>query len=102
MTLPPMANEGAALVLVLEKLGLPASAMMALGDGLNDLGMLRLAGTSVAMQNAVPLHTGRRVIFLQAALLYMDHPAWKRAQLLQGSYYSPWLGAAGEGGSHAR
>ena len=27
--------------------------MVALGDGLNDLGMLRLAGTSIAMQNAV-------------------------------------------------
>ena len=39
--------------MVLDKLDLPASSMVALGDGLNDLGMLRLAGTSIAMQNAV-------------------------------------------------
>ena len=51
--MPPGQDKGAALEMVLEKLGLPASSMVALGDGLNDLGMLRLAGTSIAMQNAV-------------------------------------------------
>ena len=51
--MPPGQDKGAALELVLQKLGLPASSMVALGDGLNDLGMLRLAGTSIAMQNAV-------------------------------------------------
>ena len=51
--MPPGQDKGAALEMVLEKLDLPASSMVALGDGLNDLGMLRLAGTSIAMQNAV-------------------------------------------------
>ena len=53
LLMPPGQDKGAALEMVLQKLDLPASSMVALGDGLNDLGMLRLAGTSIAMQNAV-------------------------------------------------
>jgi hydroxymethylpyrimidine pyrophosphatase-like HAD family hydrolase len=52
--MPPGQDKSSALKLVLEQLDLPASAMMALGDGMNDIGMLSLAGTSVAMQNGVP------------------------------------------------
>ena len=47
-------NKGAALEKVLGWLGLQPESMMALGDGTNDLEMLRLAGSSVAMANAVP------------------------------------------------
>ena len=46
-------NKAAALEKVLKNLELPPEAMMCLGDGLNDLEMLALAGTSVAMGNAV-------------------------------------------------
>ena len=51
--LPPGASKGAALRRLLEERNLDPSAMLALGDGENDVEMLRLAGTGVAMQNAV-------------------------------------------------
>jgi hydroxymethylpyrimidine pyrophosphatase-like HAD family hydrolase len=52
--MPPGQDKSSALKRVLEVLDLPPSALMTLGDGMNDLGMLQLAGTSVAMANAVP------------------------------------------------
>ena len=52
--MPPGQDKSSALKMVLEQLDLPPSAMMALGDGMNDVGILRLVGTSLAMQNVVP------------------------------------------------
>jgi len=39
---------------LLEDLGVPASDLMAIGDGSNDLGLVAGAGMGVAMGNAVP------------------------------------------------
>ncbi|GMH43516.1 hypothetical protein BSKO_11438 [Bryopsis sp. KO-2023] len=50
--LPPGASKGSTLELVLEKLGVDAENMMAMGDGENDLQMLNLAGVAIAMGNA--------------------------------------------------
>lgn len=49
------ATKGQALAALCAKLGIDRSAVMAFGDGLNDLDMLQFAGTSVAMGNADPL-----------------------------------------------
>ena len=49
---PKGIDKGAALGRLLELLGLTPEALIAMGDNYNDLGMLRLAGTSVAMGNA--------------------------------------------------
>lgn len=46
------ANKGAALMALAEYLHIEREAVMAFGDGLNDLTMLRAAGTGVAMGNA--------------------------------------------------
>lgn len=48
-------SKGAALERVRERLGLDASEVIAFGDGLNDLEMLRAAGSGVLMRNADPL-----------------------------------------------
>lgn len=47
------ANKGAALMALASRLGLSRSQVMAFGDGLNDISMIREAGIGVAMQNAV-------------------------------------------------
>ena len=52
--LPPAADKGEALKWVADQLSIPAAAVMAFGDAANDLGMLRFAGQSVAMANAIP------------------------------------------------
>ena len=49
---PKGIDKGAALGRLLELLGLTPEALIAMGDNYNDLGMLRLAGTSIAMGNA--------------------------------------------------
>jgi Cof subfamily protein (haloacid dehalogenase superfamily) len=46
-------TKGSALAAWAERQGLPASAVMAIGDNLNDLEMLEYAGTPVVMRNAV-------------------------------------------------
>ncbi len=46
------ANKGEALAALARRLGLPISATMSFGDGLNDLSMLSAAGLGVAMANA--------------------------------------------------
>ena len=46
------ANKGEALHALADHLGIPRSATLAFGDGLNDLSMLRDAGIGVAMENA--------------------------------------------------
>ncbi|MGN0661692.1 MAG: Cof-type HAD-IIB family hydrolase [Faecalibacterium sp.] len=47
-------NKGAGLLALADALGLPASALMACGDGGNDIEMLRAAGLGVAMANGFP------------------------------------------------
>ena len=46
------ANKGEALTALADYLGVPHSATLAFGDGLNDLSMIRDAGIGVAMANA--------------------------------------------------
>ena len=48
------ADKGKALLAMAEKLGISREETMAFGDGLNDLTLLRAAGTGVAMANAHP------------------------------------------------
>ncbi|AOM83021.1 Cof-type HAD-IIB family hydrolase [Salisediminibacterium beveridgei] len=45
-------NKANALKIVSEKLGIPLSNMMAMGDSLNDVSMIEACGTGVAMGNA--------------------------------------------------
>ncbi len=47
------ANKGAALLALAGHLHIPREQVMAFGDGLNDLSMIRSAGVGVAMGNAV-------------------------------------------------
>lgn len=49
-----LANKGEALRRLASALGFGAAGCMAFGDGLNDLSMVRAAGTGVAMANACP------------------------------------------------
>ncbi len=48
------ANKGEAIASLAAYLGLPMAATMAIGDGLNDRSMIKMAGTGVAMANACP------------------------------------------------
>lgn len=48
------ANKGEAIASLAAYLGLPMAATMAIGDGLNDKSMIRMAGLGVAMANACP------------------------------------------------
>ncbi|MBK8985879.1 MAG: HAD family hydrolase [Chloroflexi bacterium] len=50
--LPPGASKGRGVQRLLADLGIPPSAMLAIGDGENDLEMLQMAGVGVAMGNA--------------------------------------------------
>lgn len=50
--LPAGSSKGAALQFVAEQLEIPLSAVVAVGDNLNDLEMIRAAGIGVAMGNA--------------------------------------------------
>ncbi|MBQ0140021.1 MAG: HAD family phosphatase [Kurthia sp.] len=47
------ANKGVALKALAQKLGIPAHQIMAMGDNLNDMTMLRYVGHPIAMGNAV-------------------------------------------------
>jgi hydroxymethylpyrimidine pyrophosphatase-like HAD family hydrolase len=49
---PPPPSSQVALAKLLAHLDLPSSALMAVGDGGNDLEMIRVAGWGVAMGNA--------------------------------------------------
>lgn len=51
---PPGVNKGEGLRLLLNDVGVPASFVMACGDGGNDLELLQAAGLPIAMGNAVP------------------------------------------------
>lgn len=50
----PNATKSQALAFLTKQLGIKQSAVMAIGDGLNDLDMLNWAGVGVAMGNASP------------------------------------------------
>jgi hypothetical protein len=50
--LPPAVNKGAALEALAARLGIERSAIIAVGDNLNDLAMIEYAGLGVAMANA--------------------------------------------------
>lgn len=50
----PRADKGVALQRIARRRGIPREAVLAIGDGENDLGMLAWAGFPVAMENAVP------------------------------------------------
>jgi len=62
------ANKGSALDAVADHLGLSADAVVAVGDGVNDIEMLRWAGTGVAVGNAHPR------LREEADLVLPDHP----------------------------
>lgn len=47
-------DKGVALARLCDRLGIPPAEMLAMGDGPNDLSMLRLAGVAVAPANAHP------------------------------------------------
>ncbi|WP_110589892.1 HAD hydrolase family protein [Microbacterium suaedae] len=49
---PAGVTKGSTMQMVLRELALPAAAALAIGDNNNDLDMLRLAGTGIAMGNA--------------------------------------------------
>jgi len=51
---PPGINKASSLQILLDHLGLRRESLIACGDAMNDYEMLRLAGLSVAMENAVP------------------------------------------------
>lgn len=46
------ANKGDALKFIAERVNIPMSSTLAFGDGLNDISMIKAAGTGVAMGNA--------------------------------------------------
>jgi Cof subfamily protein (haloacid dehalogenase superfamily) len=50
---PSDANKGSALLKLVSYLGMDLCDVIAFGDDINDLGMLRLAGTAVAVSNAI-------------------------------------------------
>ncbi len=50
----PSASKGAALAWLAERQGIPLAETMAIGDGVNDISMFRIAGFGVAMDNASP------------------------------------------------
>ena len=52
--LPRGVNKGVALKEVMSRLSIPLEAVVAFGDGMNDLELLKVAGKGVAMENAHP------------------------------------------------
>lgn len=48
------ADKGSAVVTLAERLGIPTDKVLAFGDEVNDISMLRCAGWGTAMENAVP------------------------------------------------
>jgi len=52
--MPENTTKGAAVNILCEKLGIPITEVVAFGDSMNDESMLKSAGYSVAMGNAVP------------------------------------------------
>jgi Cof subfamily protein (haloacid dehalogenase superfamily) len=48
----PSVDKSAALALIAQRMGVPPTQVMAIGDAPNDIGMLRWAGLGVAVENA--------------------------------------------------
>jgi Cof subfamily protein (haloacid dehalogenase superfamily) len=53
--LPPGASKGRGVKLALQDLGIAPEHLLAIGDGENDIEMVKLAGVGVAVANAAPL-----------------------------------------------
>jgi hydroxymethylpyrimidine pyrophosphatase-like HAD family hydrolase len=49
---PQGIDKAMSLQVLIEKLGVSREEMMAIGDGYNDLSMIRYAGMGIAMENA--------------------------------------------------
>lgn len=62
--LPLGSSKGNGVAKLLKSLGIKPDAVAAIGDGENDIGMLQLVGTSIAMGNAVPQakHVAKHVL----------------------------------------
>lgn len=54
MVFAPGVSKGSALTRLAADLGVPLSETLAIGDGVNDISMLRAAGLGVAMEHAAP------------------------------------------------
>ena len=63
--LHPLSDKAHALNKVLEYLNLDAKESTVFGDGLNDIGMFKLAGTAIAVQNALDEVKAKADIVLQ-------------------------------------
>ena len=50
----PRANKGDGLKFLAEYLSIPAESVLAFGDGLNDMSMIKYAGVGAAMSNGIP------------------------------------------------
>jgi HAD superfamily hydrolase (TIGR01484 family) len=55
MVLPSAVNKGTGLLTALERMMIPPSEVVAIGDGENDHSLLSTAGLGIAVSNAVPL-----------------------------------------------
>lgn len=55
----PQANKGAAMVSLAQRMDIPLEQVMAVGDALNDLSMIRQAGLGVAVANATEFVRGQ-------------------------------------------
>ena len=72
------ANKGEAIASLTAYLGLPMAATMAIGDGLNDRSMIRMAGLGVAMANAYPEILALRNILLNRCRKYLIRMRWNQ------------------------
>jgi Cof subfamily protein (haloacid dehalogenase superfamily) len=95
--LPAGASKGAGVQVLLDALGVCASRVLAIGDAENDIGMLRLAGTSVAMGNAKE-EVCRAAGYISAAndadgaALAIDQHVLQPLGIARGSAYSAYCG----------
>jgi HAD superfamily hydrolase (TIGR01484 family) len=68
MVLPSAVNKATGLMTALSRLMIPASQVVAIGDGENDHSLLAAVGLGIAVQNAVPL-------LKEAAAFVTEQPA---------------------------
>ncbi len=68
MVLPSAVNKGTGLTTALERMMIPPSEVVAIGDGENDHSLLSTAGLGIAVSNAVPL-------LQEAAAFVTEQPA---------------------------
>lgn len=83
----PAAGKGAGMTFAAEHLGLGLESVVAVGDGLNDISMLRLAGTAIAMGQApAAVREAAHVVVPEVAADGVAHAlraaiAWRAASL---------------------